>query len=143
MPVPTLDVISWLVSLGWDVTQETGAPLYLGPYLPPEPDRLVVITPTPGPGFTLEGATDTSAFQALVRGQQGGDGSLHAQKHAEKLAYQLDALIFGARFPAVLTSGQVIVTAYRLGGHPVPLGPGPDDADRLTFVCSYLIQASN
>jgi hypothetical protein len=142
VPIPTTDILAWIEGLGWDTTQETGAPLYLGPYTPPEPDRCVVITPTPGPGFQLEGATDTSAFQALVRGQQGGDGSLHAQRHAEILAYALDALIFGASFPAVLPSGQVIVTAYRLGGHPVPLGPGPDDGDRFVFVCQYLVQAS-
>ena len=53
-----------------------------------------MITPTPGPGFTLEGATDTSAFQALVRGQQGGDGSLHAQRHAEILAYSRSRGVF-------------------------------------------------
>lgn len=142
MPLPTGDILDWLVALGWDVTQETGAPLYLGPYVPEEPDRLVVITPTPGPGYTLEGATDTSAFQALVRGQQGGDQSLHAQTHAERLAYALDALIFSAQFPVVLPSGHVLALITRLGGHPSPLGAGIDDGDRASFTCQYLVQAS-
>jgi hypothetical protein len=143
VPIPTTAILDWLISLGWDVTQETGAPLYLGPFIPEEPDRLVVISPTPGPGYQLEGAADTSAFQALVRGQQGGDQSLHAQSHAEELAYALDALIFGASFPAVLPDGHVLILATRLGGHPSPLGAGADDADRFTFTCQYLIQASN
>jgi hypothetical protein len=142
VPLPTSAILDWLVALGWDITQETGAPLYLGPYVPPEPDRLVVISPTPGPGYQLEGAADTSAFQALVRGQQGGDQSLHAQSHAETLAYALDALIFGAQFPAVLPSGHVLMLVTRLGGHPSPLGPSSDDADRFSFVCQYLVQAS-
>lgn len=141
--MPTREILAWIELLGWDVTQEFGAPLYLGPYVPPEPDRLVVISPTPGPGFTLEGAADTSAFQALVRGQQGGDQSLHAQTHAEQMAYALDALIFSARFPAVLPSGHVLVLVTRLGGHPSPLGAGIDDADRAIFTCQYLVQASN
>lgn len=142
MPLPTSSIVTWIESLGWDITQETGAPLYLGPWVPPEPDRLVVVSPTPGPGYQLEGAADMSAFQALVRGQQGGDQSLHAQTHAEQMAYALDALIFSARFPAVLPSGHVLMLITRLGGHPSPLGAGPDDADRFTFTCQYLVQAS-
>ena len=142
MPLPTTDIVTWITALGWNITQETGAPLYLGPHVPPEPDRLVVISPTPGPGFQLEGAADTSAFQALVRGQQGGDQSLHAQTHAEQLAYALDALIFGAQFPATLPSGHVLMLVTRLGGHPSPLGPSADDADRFIFTCQYLVQAS-
>jgi hypothetical protein len=144
MPVATSDVITWLSSLGgWDSNQETGVPFYLGPYLPDEPDRLVVITATPGAGYAMEGATDLCGFQARVRGPQGGDGSPDAQAAAEALAYRLDALIFGAAYPVRLPSGQVIVTAHRLSGAPAPLAGEPDDADRVSYVANYLIEVSN
>jgi len=144
MPVPSAALISWLSTLGgWDSNQETGVPFYLGPYIPDSPDQVCVITPTPGAGYRLEGATDVCGFQARVRGPQGGDGSPGAQSAAEALAHRLDALIFAAAYPVTLPSGQVIVTAHRLSGAPAPLSGEPDDADRFSFVCQYLIEVSN
>jgi hypothetical protein len=142
MPVPSAALISWLSTLGgWDCSQETGVPFYLGPYIPDSPDKCVVVTATPGGGYQMEGATDLCGFQARVRGPQGGDGSPDAQAAAEALAYRLDALIFGAAYPVRLPSGQVIVTAHRLSGAPAPMMP--DDADRVSFTCQYLIEVSN
>lgn len=144
MPLPAAALISWLSTLGgWDSNQETGVPFYLGPYVPDEPDKCVIVTPTPGAGFMREGATDMCGFQARVRGPQGGDGSPPAQEAAEALAYRLDALIFNAACPVTLPSGQVIVTVHRLSGAPAPLAGEPDDADRFTFVAQYLIEVSN
>jgi hypothetical protein len=144
MPVPSAALISWLSTLGgWDCSQETGVPFYLGPYIPDSPDKCVVVTATPGGGYQMEGATDLCGFQARVRGPQGGDGSPDAQAAAEALAYRLDALIFGAAYPVRLPSGQVIVTAHRLSGAPAPLAGEPDDADRVSFTCQYLIEVSN
>lgn len=143
MPVATSDVITWLTSLGWDTNQETGVPLYMGPYVPDSPDQVAVITPVPGAGFMREGATDMCGFQARVRGPQGGDGSPDAQAAAESLAYALDRLIFTAAYPVRLSSGQVIVTAHRLTGMPAPMSGMPDDADRFSLTASYLIEVSN
>jgi hypothetical protein len=143
VPVATSDVIDWLTGLGWDTTQETGCPLYAGPYVPPEPDQICVITPTPGPGFQMEGAADMCAFQARVRGPQGGDGGPHAQAAAETIAYALDALIFSAPFPSVLASGKTLSIVTRLGGQPSPLASDPDDGSRFSLVASYLIEVSN
>jgi hypothetical protein len=144
VPVPASALIAWLSSLGnWDTSQETGVPFYTGPYIPDSPDRLVVVTPTPGGGYRLEGATDVCGFQARVRGPQGGDGSPGAQAAAEAIAYRLDALIFTAAYPVRLPSGQVIVTAHRLSGAPAPLSGEPDDADRVSYVANYLIEVSN
>jgi hypothetical protein len=134
--LPTAAVISWVLSLGWDGTQETGAPVLMGPYVPPEPDRMVVITPTGGPGYVLESAADAGTFQARVRGGQDD------QPGAEALAMLLDSLILGASFPAVTPSGQVIVHIHRLGGSPSPLAPNPDDGFRYEYTCSYLCVAS-
>jgi hypothetical protein len=144
VPVPASALIAWLSSLGnWDTTQETGVPFCLGPYLPDEPDRIVVITATPGAGYLREGATDVCGFQARVRGPQGGDGSPDAQAAAEALACRLDALIFTAAYPVRLPSGQVIVTAHRLGGAPAPLSGTPDSGDRFEYTANYLIEVSN
>jgi hypothetical protein len=135
VPLPTASVIKWLVSLGWDVTEETGAPVKPGPYVPEMPDRLVVITSTPGPGFQLEAAADAQVFQARVRGPQ------MDQDAAEELAFSLDGLILGASFPAVV-DGRTIIHCHRFGGAPAPLTGTPDSGDRYELVCSYLLTAS-
>ena len=132
MPLPTRDAIAWVLSLGWDDTEEYGAPVREGPRIRKMPDRLVTLSPTPGPGFVLEAAADAGAFQARIRGAQ------NDQDDAERLAYLLDSLILRANFPAVTASGQVIVHIHRLGGTPSLLTPAPDDADRYEYVCSYL-----
>lgn len=142
MPVAVSDVTAWILAQGWDGTQETGCPLYMGPYVPDEPDQLCVITATPGAGFQKDGATDMCGVQARVRGGQSGDGSTGAQAVTERLAYALDALIFGASYPAALASGKTLVSARRFSGMPQPLMPAPDDSDRSTYTCSYLIEVS-
>lgn len=132
MPIPTIAVIDWITgNLGWDATQETGAPVLIGPYVEKEPDKLVTLTPVPGPGYVLEGAADAGAFQARVRGGQ------NDQAGAEALAYHLDSLILSAVFPVTI-SGRVIIHVHRLGGTPSPLAPTPDDAERFEYVTTYL-----
>jgi hypothetical protein len=136
LPLPTKALIAFLASLGWDTTQETGSPILNGPYVPPEPDRCVIATPTPGPGYMNEGATDVGGFQLRVRGSQNDPDA------AEADAFAIDALIFAASFPVTLPSGQVITRIGRMGGPPVPLSGTPDDGDRTEFTCSYLCIAS-
>ena len=136
MPLPTRDAIAWVLSLGWDDTEESGAPVRECPRIRKMPDRLVTLSPTPGPGFVLEAAADAGAFQARIRGAQ------NDQDDAEHLAYLLDSLILGANFPAVTASGQVIVHIHRLGGTPSLLTPAPDDADRYSYITTYLCIAS-
>lgn len=135
MPLPTADIVAWLEDLGWDTTQESGAPILMGPYVEPEPDKLVTLTPTPGPGYILESAADASAIQARVRGGQ------FDQPGAEVLAFALDSLILGANFPAASTSGKTIIHVHRLGGTPSPLAPNPDDGQRFSYICQYLVIA--
>jgi hypothetical protein len=135
MPLATTSVINWLTNLGWDVTQESGAPIVPGPYVLQEPDRIVVVSPTPGPGYILEGDADVSAFQARVRGSQ------NDQADAETLAYLLDSLILRATFPVTI-DGRVLIHVHRLGGTPSPLAAGPDPGDRYEYICSYLCFAA-
>lgn len=136
MPLPTSDVIDFLENLGWDTTQESGAPILQGPYVPPSPDKIVVVTPIPGPGYILESAVDVSAFQARVRGGQDD------QAGAEALAFDLDARILAASFPAASASGKTIIHIHRQGGTPSPLANDPDDAERFDYVTNYLVFAS-
>jgi hypothetical protein len=132
MPAATTSVISWLTGLGWDATEEQGAPIRPGPYIQAMPDRLVTITTTPGPGYGADAALDVSAFQARVRGPQNDPAG------AEQLAYQLDTLILNALFPAILGDGTVLVHVHRLGSPPQLLSPGPDTGDRYELTCTYL-----
>ena len=134
MPASTGAVIGWLKSLGWDTTQEQGAPIVPGPFNRPMPDRLVTITALSGPGYLIDGAADASAFQARVRGPQDPEDP----SEAEALAYALDALIFDAQFPAVLPDGTVLVHVHRLGSAPALFLPGPDDGDRYELTCNYV-----
>jgi hypothetical protein len=134
--LPTKAVLAWLAGLGWDTRQERGAPLVKGPYVPKSPDRLVIVTPTPGAGYVWDGAADASAFQTRVRGGQ------NDQDDAEELALALDRLILNASFPVLLPSGQVISHIHRAAGAPAPLASDPDDAERYEYICSYLCIAS-
>src|SRR5207244_6815230 len=58
---------------------------------PDMPDRIGVVTPTSGPGQSLEGAADTVGFQMRIRGAQNNPGD------AETLAYDADGRILGAQ----------------------------------------------
>lgn len=131
MPLPVSGVIAWILSLGWDASQEAGAPVVPGPLILEMPDRLLTVTPTPGPGFLLEAAADASTFQARVRGSQ------NDYADAEGLAYALDSLILGASFPAIV-GGYTLIHVHRLGGTPSPLSGGPDLGDRFEMVCTYV-----
>lgn len=135
MPLPTSSVIRWLTDQGWDATQETGAPLFPGPFVPEMPDRLVVVTSTPGPGYVLEAAADAQAFQARVRGPQNDYDA------AEALAFALDDLILNASFPAIV-AGRTLIHCHRLGSQPTPLAVGPDSGDCTNFTCQYVLTAS-
>lgn len=121
----------WLTGLGWDTRQEQGWPIVIGPYVPDDPDRLLILTNSGGPGFTTEEpATDAGTFQARLRGVP--DDVLEAEAQAEAL----DALILGAQFPAVI-DGRVIVTVYRAGSGPTPLPFDPSDR-RFELTCNYI-----
>src|SRR5437763_12998599 len=122
----TQDIVGWLQGLGVTV------PLYPGTQVIPDmPDRIGVVTPTSGPGQSLEGMADTVGFRMRIRGAQNNPGD------AETLAYDADKRILGAQFPA--TIGPVRLTAvHRSGGRPTPLSATPDDGGRTEMVCTYL-----
>lgn len=125
-------VIDLVTGFGWNVTQETGYPLYPGPEILTSPDRAVFITPSGGPGWvTEEAALDCWTFQALVRGPD--DDPLAP----ELAAQQLDVLLLNGPYPQAV-DGVVVSLAGRSGGPPVPQPLNPEDR-RFAYACTYLI----
>jgi hypothetical protein len=132
MTAQTQVICDWIAGLGWDDRQELGFPVVPGPYVPPSPDRLVVITGGGGPGYTTEEpATDAASFQAMIR------GAANDPLGAEDAAGQLDLAILRARFP-VQVDGTWIVSCTRLGSGPTPVPWDPGD-ERTSFTSNYVI----
>jgi Bacteriophage minor capsid protein len=127
------DLRDWLVSLGGGIDP---AWYVEGPHIEKLPDQIVTVTLLSGTGYSLEGALDGPSFQVRARGRQGWD-----QGSAEKLANQVDSLLFHASFPARI-GDTVIQIVDRVGGAPAPLGD-PDIADRFEYVCTYRMTVSN
>jgi hypothetical protein len=125
-------IIDWIASLGWDDRQELGYPLVPGPYVPPSPDRLVIITGTGGPGFlTEETSIDGSNYQVRLRGAPNDPLAVEAA------ASQLDLMMVRAPFPAYV-DGQVISVVNRIGSGPTAL-PWDATDERVEFTSSYTI----
>jgi hypothetical protein len=124
-------IIDWITSLGWDITQELGYPLFPGPQILDEPDRSVWITGGGGPGYlTDEGGIDASQFQVRVRGPQ--DDAFEP----ESVAQLLDSMVLRASFPAFI-DGVNINVVYRATNGPTPLPVDPADL-RHEFTCNYI-----
>lgn len=125
-------IMDWISSLGWDIQQETGYPLFPGPYIVKSPDRAVHITGSGGPGYVVEeGLPQACTFQARVRGPS--DDPFEP----EAAAQDLENLILGAAFPANI-DGVTINHAHRLGGPPTPLPVDPADL-RHEFTANYVV----
>lgn len=124
-------IIGFLAAAGWDVTQESGYPLYPGPEILTEPDRAVFITASGGPGYTTEeGGTDAWSFQARLRGPS--DDPLAAEAGAQLL----DWTILTAATPAQ-TDGVRVISCQRLGSPPAPLPLDPADR-RFEYTADYI-----
>jgi hypothetical protein len=124
-------IIDFLTSTGWDVTQETGYPLFPGPEVLTSPDKAVFITMTPGPGYTTEeGGTDAWGFQGRLRG--GADDPVGANAAAQLL----DWTILTAATPA-WTDGIRVIACHRLGSTPTPLPLDPGDR-RFEYTADYV-----
>jgi hypothetical protein len=120
-----------ILALGWDDDQETGWPLFAGPYIILEPDQAVHVTSTGGPGYVVEeGPPQACTFQFRVRGAADDPFS------PEAAAQALEALVLGGSYPVQL-DGVTINHAHRLGGPPTPLPVGTDL--RHEFTSNYVI----
>lgn len=100
-------------------------------------DRAIFITPTQGPGPTLEGAADVQNFQFRFRGVQGDPQS--AYEDAEIFAKTVDLKLINATYPTTI-GGRVVIRLWRTGGPPVYLAS--DSSRRAHFTCGYLFEAA-
>lgn len=101
--------------------------------LPDQPDRLVVVTMTGGPGLYLEGAYDRLTFQVLCRGDQA------AQDEADDAARIVDGVLLTADMPTI--DGVPTLGFSRVGGPPTPMAE--DNGERPQSVCNYTITAAS
>lgn len=91
--------------------------------------RMLILTPTPGPGFQAEGLIDGNMVTVRCVGAQDD------YDDAESMAYGVDGL--------VVTVGNVNVGGFgtlgisRAGGPPTPVMR--DSSKRTHFQCSYVI----
>jgi hypothetical protein len=125
-------IIDWIALAGWDVTQETGYPLFPGPEVLDAPDRAVFVTPSGGPGYvTEEASADAWSFQARLRGA--ADDPLGAEASAQLLDWMI---LRGPR--PVTVDGVPVQNVQRLGSPPSPLPLDPSDR-RFEYVANYIL----
>lgn len=92
------------------------------------PGRQVVVTPTPGPGLTLDGIYDQQGFQVLSIGRA------MDYDNAEALAFALDKRLL--QFTGGRLGSTRVLYFNRVGSPPTLLRR--DEADRYNFVCTYI-----
>lgn len=125
-------VCDMLTAFGWDGTQETGYPLSPGAEIHDNPDKLVFITATGGPGYqTEEGGVDAWSFQARVR------GPADQPQAAMAAAQLLDWMVLQGPYP-VSVDGVRVLNCQRLGSPPAAL-PLDEGDKRFEYTASYIV----
>lgn len=121
------DFAEWLRSRGvTDRIQTDGT-------IPPQPDRLVVVTVTGGAGTLRERTFDQPTVQVRTRGQQNDNAD------GETFASLVDDAIMGA-VPPVSIAGRRVVSIDYQGGPPGFMLR--DSARRTHYSCNYLLQVA-
>jgi hypothetical protein len=126
--IKTADVKEWLKDQLFDTPFEK-LNLETGPDFVNTPEFSILITPSGGPGASLEGRFTGQTFQFRTIGRQGNPDS------AEDAAMFVDAILTrddGSR----LVGGQWVATIDRFGAPPSVLIV--DDSTRTHFVADYL-----
>lgn len=119
------DVGAWLTAQGVaDKVQTDG-------YVPTQPDRLVLVNLTGGPGERRERSFDVISVQVLARGKQ------RDQADAKVLADQIDDIFMGAARPSI--GGTYVASISRSGGPPAFVAR-EGNSGRVTYGCSYLLE---
>lgn len=116
------DVADFLVAQGFPALSFSG-------HLPSQPDRLVIVALTGGPGLSIEGVYDNVSFQIRTRGKQRDDAS------AEEDAWAIDRMLLEHSVPGTF-GPQWVNRISRVGGPPGFLMR--DSANRVHLTCSYV-----
>ena len=119
------DVIAWLPTLG--IT----TPVQDSWWVPPDPDRLVMVTISGGPGPIYERLFDRTAVTVRCRGLQ------RQPSDTEALAAQVDEAVMGAVAPVMVGKTRV----NDIDRAAPPRFAGLDKAFRAEFVAVYLLTA--
>lgn len=124
------DFVAWLkvIAPGLAYYEKNAAPL------PDKPDRVVMITRTPGAGESMDGLFDQPGFSCRVR------GAAHDPESAEDDAIMLDQAVRSAILPALIGDSWV-TSIIRFGGLG-PLPGTPDTGHRTEWVATYIVTAS-
>lgn len=136
--IASADLQAWLTSQGVDPNSAPTGAVANGAwssdgYVPPTPDRLIVLTPGPGGPTQFERTFEVVSFQVLVRGLQDNPAD------AEGFALQVDDTLMNAVCPITIGPGRVIDLDY-VGGPPRFFQR--DVGRRSLFVCNYLFTVS-
>lgn len=120
------DLTAWLPTLGIDTVCQDGY------WIPPGPDRVVLVTLAGGPGMLYERAYDRQAVAVRCRGLQ------RQPADAEALAAQVDAAILAVVPPVQVGSGWV----NDIDRVSPPRFTGSDKAFRAEFTATYLLSVA-
>lgn len=101
--------------------------------IPTQPDRLIVLSLTGGPGEARERTFDQRTVQVLTRGKQ------RSPADAEALAAQVDDIFMGATRATIGTT--YVSTIQRAGGPPTFVAREPNSG-RVTISCNYLLECA-
>lgn len=121
------DVKTWLEGQGISDTFSTDG------HVPTQPDRLIVLNKTGGPGEKRERAFDVISVQVLCRGAQRDPAD------AEALAASVDDVFMGATRTTI--GGTYVSTIQRAGGPPAFVAREPNSG-RVTMGCTYLLETA-
>lgn len=105
--------------------------------LPDLPHRVAVITRVAGPGLRYEGTYDALVYRVQVRGDP-GDPARPGHADAERMAWDLDAVLLSAEMPTI---GTVPTLGFdRSGGAPTP---DEDAGGSPVLTCNYVVLAAS
>ena len=125
--ISTDDIGTWLEANGLPAD----AAISTDGQVPPMPDRLVVITRSPGGGPVKERTFDQIQVQVITR-----DGQ-RTSTPSESFAETVDAIFMGAK-PPITIGGKHVLEVN--GGPPAFLDR--DDAQRVSMVATYTLQVA-
>lgn len=123
----TDDVKAWLEAAGINEAFSTDG------HVPTQPDRLVILNKTGGPGEKRERSFDVISIQVLCRGAQ------RSPANAEALAAAVDDVFMGAT--RAMIGGTYVSTIMRSGGAPAFVAREPNSG-RVTMGCTYLLECA-
>lgn len=98
---------------------------------PEMPDRVVLLTPTGGPGGSKELVFEQASVQVRCRGNQNDPAD------AEALGDRVDRVLMGT-IPPLVVGGRHVTSVQWLGGLPAVVGR--DDARRYQTSASYVFE---